>query len=276
MSELSSRPRASDHFYDVVGRRAFYTPCHSTVDVIFTQNTEGGEARIYQGGYTRANDLPFLNEISIWLVVNVSANIPAPEWHGRVGAPHWCRWVAPETRPVFPAFEQLYRLVSSSLLRSESVLIHCRAGAHCAGTCTAAYAMMAYRLDPWEAVRRVHSRRPCTQVIGSNFMLRTALNHELLQRAGASASAAPAAFSEAEGSASAAASAASAAPVAFSEARGSASAAASAAKAIPVKVPPATALSTTTASSGVGGAVRVKALPSAAAGSASAKWGAVP
>ena len=61
MSELSSRPRASDHFYDAVGRRAFYTPCHSTVDLIFTQNTEGGEARIYQGGYTRANDLAFLN-----------------------------------------------------------------------------------------------------------------------------------------------------------------------------------------------------------------------
>ena len=106
MSELSSRPRASDHFYDVVGRRAFYTPCHSTVDLTFTQNTEGGEARIYQGGYTRANDLAFLNEISIGLVVNVSANIPAPEWHRRVGAPHWCRWVAPKlnTRPVFPAF----------------------------------------------------------------------------------------------------------------------------------------------------------------------------
>ena len=108
MSELSSRPRASDHFYDVVGRRAFYTPCHSTFELIFTQNTEGGEARIYQGRCTRANDLAFLNEISIGLVVNVSANIPAPEWHGRVGAPHWCRWVAPETRPVFPAFEQLY------------------------------------------------------------------------------------------------------------------------------------------------------------------------
>ena len=79
MSELSSRPRASDHFYDVVGRRAFYTPCHSTVDLIFTQNTEGGEARIYQGGYARANDVALLNELSIGLVVNVSANIPAPE-----------------------------------------------------------------------------------------------------------------------------------------------------------------------------------------------------
>ena len=77
MSELSSRPRASDHFYDVVGWRAFYTPCHSTVDLIFTQNTEGGEARIYQGGYTRANDLAFLNEISIGLVANVCQQ-PSP------------------------------------------------------------------------------------------------------------------------------------------------------------------------------------------------------
>ena len=156
MSDLSSRPRASDHFYDFVGRRAFYSPSHSTVDLICTQNTEGGEARIYQGGYMRAHGLAFLNEIS--MVVNVSANIPAPEWHGRVGAPHWCRWVAPKTRSVFPPFEQLCRVVSSSLLRSESVVITCRAGPHRAGTCTAAYAMMAYRLDPWEAVRRARSR----------------------------------------------------------------------------------------------------------------------
>ncbi len=84
MSELSSRPRASDHVHDAEGRQAFYTPCHSTVDLIFTQNTEGGEARIYQGGYTRANDLAFLSEISIGLVVNVSANIPAPEGTGEL------------------------------------------------------------------------------------------------------------------------------------------------------------------------------------------------
>ena len=102
MPELSSRPRASDHFYDVVGRRAFYSPCHSTVDLICTQNTEGGEARIYQGGYARANDLALLNEISIGLVVNDSANIPAPEWHGRVGAPHWRRWVAPPRHALYP------------------------------------------------------------------------------------------------------------------------------------------------------------------------------
>ena len=89
MSELSSRPRASDQFYDALGRRAHYRPCHSTADLIFTQNTNGGEARIYQGGYLRANDLALLNEISIGLVVIVSANNPAPDWHRQVGAPHW-------------------------------------------------------------------------------------------------------------------------------------------------------------------------------------------
>ena len=103
MSELSSRPRASDHFYDVVGRRAFYTPCHSTVDLIFTQNTEGGEARIYQGGYTRANDLAFLNEISIGLVVNVSANIQPQNGTGELehhtGAAGWPPRHAPYSLP---------------------------------------------------------------------------------------------------------------------------------------------------------------------------------
>ena len=77
MSELSSRPRTSDQFYDALGRRGHYRPCHSTADLIFTQNTNDGEARIYQGGYLRANDIAFLTEISIALVVNVTSNIPA-------------------------------------------------------------------------------------------------------------------------------------------------------------------------------------------------------
>ena len=85
-----------------------------------------------------------------------------------------------------PAFEEFYRLVSNSLLRSEHVFTHCRAGAHRAGTCTAAYAIMAYRLGPWEAVKQVTKRRPCTQVTGANFMLLTALHKELQRRAGAS------------------------------------------------------------------------------------------
>ena len=125
-------------------------------------------------------------------------------------------------------FERLHRLVLNSLREGGHVLIHCRAGAHRAGTCTAAYALMAYTLNPFEAVGQVSIRRPCTQVTGANFMLLTALHKELQRLAVASASAAPAAFSEAEGSASAAASAA---PEAISEAEGSASAAASAAPA---------------------------------------------
>ena len=79
----------------------------------------------------------------------------------------------------FFGFERLHRLLLNSLLGGGSVLMLCRAGAHSAGTCTAAYAIMAYRLDRFEAVGQVSIHRPCTQVTGANFMLLTALHKEL-------------------------------------------------------------------------------------------------
>ena len=46
----------------------------------------------------RANDLEFLREIGVGLVVNVTSNIEAPRWIGEPEAPIWLRFLIPELR----------------------------------------------------------------------------------------------------------------------------------------------------------------------------------
>ena len=235
-----AEPCGTDEYYDRVGHRGHFRQSHSTADLIFKSfPSDGRDARIHQGGFLRANDLEFLKEISIGLVVNVASNIEAPPWLDQPDAPRWWHFLIPElTRgsPIFPVFASLYQVVSNALLRGENVFIHCRAGAHRAGTCVAAFAMIAYGLHPWAAVRQVKDRRSVTELTGRNFLLLQALHKELQQkRTDTSASAASAASSAAGGSSWAAASASSAAS---SSAAGSASAAASAAP--PLERPQAT------------------------------------
>ena len=183
----STRPRSGDERYDRLGRRAPFRESHNTINLIFTHNLRGREVRIYQGGYLRANDLEYLTQIPIALVINVTGNVPSPPWLGQLDTPQWCRFIVPSVKdgPVLFSFQRLYRLVLNSLREGGHVLIHCRAGAHRAGTCMAAYAITAHGLNPFLAVRTVTLRRPCTQVTGPNFILRTALHRDLQRVAAA-------------------------------------------------------------------------------------------
>ena len=124
---------------------------HNTVDLVFTHNLRGREARIYQGGYLRAKYLEYLTQISFALVINVTGNVPALPWLEQPGRPQWRRFVAPSVNvgPVLFGFERSYRLVLNLLREGGNVLIHCRAGAHSAGTRMSAYAIMAYGLNPF-------------------------------------------------------------------------------------------------------------------------------
>ena len=60
------------------------------------------------------------------------------------------------------AFYTFYQFVPAALLRGDNLFIHCRAEAHCAGTCAAVYATMAYSLQPCEAAKIVKERRSVT------------------------------------------------------------------------------------------------------------------
>jgi len=276
----SNRPRSGDEWCDWLGEQAPYRESHNTVDLIFTHKLRGKEVRIYQGGHLRANDLEYITQISIALVINVTGNVASPPWLGQPDTPQWCRFMIPSVKdgPVLFGFERLYRLVLNSLREGGNVLIIFRAGAHRAGTCTSAYAIMAYGLSPFAAVQTVSRRRRCTQVTGNLFVALNALHREMTRLAKA--------FHGADWSAPAATPAAldddldedwsvAAAPAAFLEAEESASAEV-VAKAIPVKRPPAAGSASTTsavasaASSAQAVAVLVKAALAAAPGARTA------
>ena len=73
MAGRQSVPRASDNFYDSLGQRGYYRQSHDAADLIFKSYIDDGRSvKIYQGGYMRANDLDFLREIGVGLVVNVT------------------------------------------------------------------------------------------------------------------------------------------------------------------------------------------------------------
>ena len=75
------------------------TTADSGSDLIFKSYFDDGRSvTIYQGGYMRANDLEFLREIGVGLVVNVTYNIDALGWIGQSAAPRWLRFINPEPR----------------------------------------------------------------------------------------------------------------------------------------------------------------------------------
>ena len=83
MAGRQSVPRTSDQFFDSLGQRGHYRQSHDAADLILKSFiADGRSVKVYQGGYMRANDLDFLMEIGIGLVVNVTSNINAPDWIG--------------------------------------------------------------------------------------------------------------------------------------------------------------------------------------------------
>jgi hypothetical protein len=63
---IIAEPCASDRYYDALGQSAPYRRCHDTADLIFAcTGSTGVPARIYQGGFMRANDIECMKEIRI-------------------------------------------------------------------------------------------------------------------------------------------------------------------------------------------------------------------
>ena len=92
---MPAGPRSSDQYYDRRGNRAGYRPSHDTADVVyrFHNRDTGAMAKGYQGGVRRAEDLEFLQEFNIRLVINCTqpqrAAVGQPAGDARVASlPH--------------------------------------------------------------------------------------------------------------------------------------------------------------------------------------------
>ena len=86
---MPAGPRSNDQYRDRRGNRTSYRPSYDTADVVYRFcNTEtGAVAKVYQGGARRAEDLDFLHESDIRLVINCTHNLNAPLWVHRPGVP---------------------------------------------------------------------------------------------------------------------------------------------------------------------------------------------
>ena len=101
-----------------------------------------------------------------------------------------------KSKAVFPYFWQLYTEVARVCSRGQNIFVHCRAGAHRAGTVCAALGMVAFHYTASEAVAYVHTRRRVTSVTGDNMFLLRCLEKEIAEAwARATGEAAPAAGS---------------------------------------------------------------------------------
>ena len=111
-------PRASDNDYDYLGQRGHYRQSQITAGLIFNSFLSNGrDVKLFQGCFMRANDLHFLKEIGIGLVVNVTFNIEAPPWIGFLDDPRWWRFAIPQLHrdaQVLLAFETFYQFVPNA------------------------------------------------------------------------------------------------------------------------------------------------------------------
>ena len=122
-------------------------------------------ARLLQGGHLVAEDIDLLSKNGVAAVVNATHNLHEPSWLGRPGAPAWTRFPVSSMYPSMrrkPAraverWLSLFRWVDPWLASGKTVLVHCRAGAHRAGTVTTAMLMALRQTDLATAEREASS-----------------------------------------------------------------------------------------------------------------------
>jgi len=135
------------------------------------RSQEGGF--IYVGGDLAARDLKSLQARGVTSVVNCTTNIEC--FHKGVLEYHtfdisrW-RWDVGRSNgsksQLIDFIRPVLKFISEKIFLGESVLVHCLAGAHRAGT-TGIISLMHFQgLDSGEAIKRAKSRRPIIEPIG--------------------------------------------------------------------------------------------------------------
>ena len=144
---------------------------YNPMDVIFQDKNTG--ARVYVGNYTAAANKELLKSHQISHIVNCQEATTENYFEGTPGF-HYTRFlishwrVVPNIRDpkvVDEFFGKVFRWVDSALARGESVLIHCLAGAHRAGTAGTAYLMHAAQLPADMAIQAAKKMRPAISPI---------------------------------------------------------------------------------------------------------------
>eukprot|EP01064_Diplonema_japonicum_P006881 TRINITY_DN146_c1_g1_i1.p1 TRINITY_DN146_c1_g1~~TRINITY_DN146_c1_g1_i1.p1 ORF type:complete len:211 (+),score=59.27 TRINITY_DN146_c1_g1_i1:51-635(+) len=144
---------------------------YNPLDVIWQNKVTG--AKVFVGNHTAAADMRMLRENGISHIVNCQDTTTTNYHEGKPGfyykrfpVSYWRTVPNINTAEVAKAyFEDVFKWVEEATNQGQSVLIHCLAGAHRAGTTGTAFLMRAARLPAMEAIRAAKKMRPAIDPI---------------------------------------------------------------------------------------------------------------
>lgn len=143
----------------------------NALDAIY-RHPNGGS--IYVGNQTAAQEISILNRHNITHIVNCT--------HGDSGIPcyhrgklryyvfpiaQWGSFVSRTDESVLQFTDPLFEFILSAISQGESVLVHCLAGAHRAGTTGCACLVHFADMEPVKAIQTAKRLRPIIDPIGS-------------------------------------------------------------------------------------------------------------
>jgi len=143
----------------------------NATDAIF-RHAEGGGI-VYVGNAVAAESLSMLTSLGITRVVNCTHGTSAiPNYHaGKLQyytfpISHWSMNVNSSHESVIRFIAPMLAFIEEALQNGESVLVHCLAGAHRAGTTGCAILMHYAQMDPHTAIKTAKKCRPIIDPIG--------------------------------------------------------------------------------------------------------------
>lgn len=152
----------------------------NALDSIYRHPSGGGT--IYVGNQTAAENLTLLRGHNITHVVNCTfGDSMIPNFHqGRleyINFPisHWQSFVNSSNASVIAFVEPLFKFIDEAISKGESVLVHCLAGAHRAGTTGVACLVHYAHMDVHSAIVTAKRLRPIIDPIGQLPMFLTRL-----------------------------------------------------------------------------------------------------
>lgn len=143
----------------------------SMADPIFCHASGGG--KIYVGNQNAAGNLKFLRSLNITGVVNCTTGFSKiPDFHKddlnyyNFPISHWEQHVNKSNASVIDFSKPMFGFIEDKISRGESVLVHCLAGAHRAGTTGVACLIHFAGLDVPAAIAAAKMLRPIIDPIG--------------------------------------------------------------------------------------------------------------
>mmetsp|Transcript_23296 Transcript_23296/g.22453 ORF Transcript_23296/g.22453 Transcript_23296/m.22453 type:complete len:226 (+) Transcript_23296:127-804(+) len=143
------------------------------VDAIYRH--PNGKGTIYVGNQTAAENLTFLRGLGITRVVNCTCGVSKiPNFHEGEGKlqyytfmiSHWQSQTNATNASVTAFAAPMFEFIEGAIERGDSVLVHCLAGAHRAGTTGCACLMHFTGMDVEMAIKTAKRCRPIIDPIG--------------------------------------------------------------------------------------------------------------